>query len=58
MGRVRGTGDAERWLQWKWREGAIPRPQAVQEGGADVEGNQEFHLEYLKLEVSEMLIRR
>ena len=42
MGRVRGNGDAERWLQWKWREGAIPRPQEVQEGGADVEGNQEL----------------
>jgi len=58
MGRVRGNGDAERWLQWKWREGALPSPQEVQAGGADVEGSQEFYFEYLKLEVSEMLIRR
>ena len=38
--------------------GALPSPQEVQAGGADVEGNQEFHFEYLKLEVSEMLIKR
>ena len=63
-GQITCSGEGERpWRCVKMAAvemegGALPSPQEVQAGGADVEGSQEFYFEYLKLEVSEMLFKR